>query len=122
MAPNGPPPPSIASRTLIAAAVLVLIAIAAVAYLRWAPLEGAEDLPVSTSTSTAASAEVAPAPVARPDAVVTPSLPSARLATSPEPEPPPPGGEATGIAAFPPPGTKRLKRGIVVPEDFQLPE
>ena len=31
-------------------------------------------------------------------------------------------GETGGIAAFPPPGTKPLKRGIVVPEDFELPE
>jgi len=29
--------------------------------------------------------------------------------------------EATGIAVFPPPGTKPLKRGIVVPDDFELP-
>lgn len=32
------------------------------------------------------------------------------------------GGVRTGIAAFPPPGTKPVKRGIVVPDDFQLPE
>jgi hypothetical protein len=31
-------------------------------------------------------------------------------------------GEREGIAAFPPPGTKPVKRGIVVPEDFELPE
>ena len=29
--------------------------------------------------------------------------------------------EATGMALFPPPGTKPIKRGIVVPEDFELP-
>ena len=33
----------------------------------------------------------------------------------------PPGVNA-GIAAFPPPGTKPVKRGIVVPDDFVLPE
>jgi hypothetical protein len=32
------------------------------------------------------------------------------------------GGVHTGIAAFPPPGTKPVKRGIVVPDDFVLPE
>lgn len=32
------------------------------------------------------------------------------------------GGVHTGIAAFPPPGTKPVKRGIVVPDDFELPE
>jgi hypothetical protein len=31
-------------------------------------------------------------------------------------------GETEGIAAFPPPGTDPIKSGIVVPEDFQLPE
>ena len=31
-------------------------------------------------------------------------------------------GEHAGIAVFPPPGTKPVKRGIIVPEDFELPE
>lgn len=31
-------------------------------------------------------------------------------------------GETGGIAAFPPPGTDPVKRGIVVPEDYELPE
>jgi hypothetical protein len=31
-------------------------------------------------------------------------------------------GEQAGIAAFPPAGTKPIKRGIVVPDDFELPE
>ncbi|HJQ82756.1 MAG TPA: hypothetical protein VKA21_01675 [Candidatus Binatia bacterium] len=30
-------------------------------------------------------------------------------------------GEHEGIAAFPPPGTKPIKRGLVVPDDFELP-
>ncbi len=30
-------------------------------------------------------------------------------------------GDQGGLAAFPPPGTKPIKRGIVVPEDFALP-
>ena len=30
-------------------------------------------------------------------------------------------GDVTGIAAFPAPGTKPLRRGIVVPDDFELP-
>jgi len=30
-------------------------------------------------------------------------------------------GERTGIAVFPPPGTKPVKRGIIVPEGFELP-
>jgi len=32
-----------------------------------------------------------------------------------------PSSEATGMALFPPPGTKPIKRGIIVPEDFDLP-
>ena len=31
-------------------------------------------------------------------------------------------GETGGIAAFPPPGTDPVKRGIVVPDDYALPE
>ena len=31
-------------------------------------------------------------------------------------------GERGGIAVFPLPGTKPIKRGIIVPEDFELPE
>jgi hypothetical protein len=33
-----------------------------------------------------------------------------------------PPGEHAGMAAFPPPGTKPIKRGIVVPDDYQLPD
>ncbi|HEX2569372.1 MAG TPA: hypothetical protein VH877_07415 [Polyangia bacterium] len=31
------------------------------------------------------------------------------------------GAERSGIKLFPPPGTKPIKRGILVPEDFELP-
>ena len=31
-------------------------------------------------------------------------------------------GERAGIAVFPPPGTKPIKRGIIVPDGFELPE
>lgn len=34
----------------------------------------------------------------------------------------PPGSPKSGIALFPPPGSDPLLRGIVVPEDFPLPE
>jgi len=30
-------------------------------------------------------------------------------------------GEPSGIALFPPPGTKPIKRGLLVPDDFELP-
>lgn len=42
-----------------------------------------------------------------------------------EPRPPPsaaePAADASGLALFPPPGTDPPKRGIVVPDDFELP-
>jgi hypothetical protein len=31
-------------------------------------------------------------------------------------------GEKAGLAVFPPPGTKPVRQGIVVPDDFELPE
>jgi hypothetical protein len=54
-------------------------------------------------------------------------------AATPKPDEPPPAedeqtytllkpGEKAGLAVFPPPGTKPVKRGIVVPEDYELPE
>lgn len=43
------------------------------------------------------------------------------LAQRPSPSPVAAFEEGSGIAAFSPPGTKPLLRGLVVPEDFQLP-
>lgn len=40
--------------------------------------------------------------------------------TSP-PRKEPPVNQKTGVALFPPHGTKPLKRGLVVPDDFELP-
>lgn len=117
MVPPAPRPTSTASRTLIGAAALAVLAASAVAYLRCAPLDGSEE--VLPATSAEAAPAVAPPDEARSASLPSP-LPSARLATGPELPPPPKPGE--GLAAFPPPGTKPVKRGIVVPEDFQLPE
>ncbi len=62
---------------------------------------------------------------AMPALPVSPSGPEAAPGTAPEEAPlamaDEPSGEPTGIALFPPPGTKPLKRGILVPEDFELP-
>ncbi|HET9449961.1 MAG TPA: hypothetical protein VFO83_03730, partial [Aggregicoccus sp.] len=64
-----------------------------------------------------------PAPASRPP-------PARRLAPAPsEAQPPPPEPEEapvpsdtpSGIAVFNPPGTKPIKRGLVVPEGFELP-
>lgn len=54
-----------------------------------------------------------------------PPVPDGDAAQPPSPDNPVFGeahpGERTGIAVFPPPGTKPIKRGIVVPDDFELP-
>ncbi len=73
-----------------------------------------------------------PAPVPRP--VVKPALPQhleAEVAAVPEEllaqipegvyEMPKPGEPPTGIMLFPAPGTDPIKKGIIVPEDFELP-
>jgi hypothetical protein len=74
-------------------------------------------------------------PTARiPQAKSLRAVPVARVELKPAPGagPTPPGeaeagsgdtasGERSGIALFPPPGTKPIKRGILVPEDFELP-
>ena len=77
--------------------------------------------------------EIAPPP-ARPTVTIRRRAPGA----TEQPPPPPAGakaksapgladalraaGRTEGIAAFPPPGTERVKGGIVVPDDFELPE
>ena len=79
---------------------------------------------------------------AAPSAVAAPRARPVRRGAAPPPPPPPPPAEAeaptavpplpefpvepgegpSGIALYPPPGTDPLKRGIRVPEDFELPE
>lgn len=60
------------------------------------------------------SADVpAPAPIAEPGD--QPPQPEAPMFEQAKP------GEQTGVALFPPPGTKPIKRGLLVPEDFELP-
>jgi hypothetical protein len=86
---------------------------------------------------TAQSAPASPsAAVARPRAVRHEAAPSPTAGAAPAADAVPPrdvsakevietlnaGSVHTGIAAFPPPGTKPVKRGIVVPDDFVLPE
>ncbi|HUI27485.1 MAG TPA: hypothetical protein VL403_15490 [Candidatus Kryptonia bacterium] len=75
---------------------------------------------------TPASDEAAAAAPATPDAEATPAGDAvAEEAHEEAPEAPMFGpitpGEKTGVALFPPPGTKPIKRGILVPEDFELP-
>jgi len=77
-----------------------------------------------------------PASVPRARAVRHETVPSPTAGAAPAPAPSPArdvsakevietlnaGGVHTGIAAFSPPGTKPVKRGVVVPDDFALPE
>src|SRR5881394_2586035 len=101
---------------LLGAALICLVAAGAIVVIRLAPRP--------------------PSPASRPPAA---SRAKALRITRPAPAPPPaagrpeleakdviPGliasGETGGIAVFPLPGTKPVKRGIVVPEDFALPE
>lgn len=62
---------------------------------------------------------IAEKPEPAPSSAAEPAVPDS------EPEPDfsfgPPGSEPSGIALFPPPGTDPPKRGIIVPEDFELP-
>jgi hypothetical protein len=96
--------------------------------------------PPEPSGSPAPGAAVEPAdegstelPVSQPMAPpAPPSPPPPEESAAREPEPAPeagaePAGEsepgvASGIGLFPPPGTDPIKIGIVVPEDFALPE
>ena len=70
------------------------------------------------------------APAATPPREPAPPAPRADAAgrpPAPEAEKAAPAGEAppllpSGIGLFPPPGTDPIKRGIVVPDDYELPE
>lgn len=126
---------------------VVLPVLLAVVVVGWVAVRtlGGEDSPPG-----AAPAPVAPAPTARiaenvasspaADAAVAPAapIPSSELAErvrqrreeraverrekTEAPYTLNPPGEHAGIDAFPPPGTKPIKRGIIVPDDFELPQ
>ena len=97
-----------------AGAVLALLA-ALVLWLQYSPVD-----PLPESTLPPPLPEAAAPVASAPASGVRPGRP----ATPPPPPQPvtqiPPDGP-TGIALFPPPGTKRIKRGIIVPEGFELP-
>jgi hypothetical protein len=125
----------------VAAALVTAAALIAIVVIRMAPRER---VPPGTNSEPMALEAPAPPPVARPEAppVARPApAPPANVVASAErpvrPAPPakrpeavlpsvvPPlievGEPGTGIQVFPPPGTKPIKRGIVVPDDFVLP-
>ena len=81
----------------------------------------------ATAPVPATAAPAAPAAPAAVHASAKPAPPTPPFDRDPPPEKPAPmfqfakPGESTGIGVFPPPGTKPLKRGLVVPDDFELP-
>ena len=81
--------------------------------------EPMDESAVPTGEAPAATAPVEPAP---------PAAPAEPAAAEPTPEAEAaPAGESppmlpSGIGLFPPPGTDPIKVGIVVPDDFELPE
>jgi hypothetical protein len=102
---------------LVGAGVLLAAVLALVLWLQYAPVDPVPSPPLPLPPE-AARAPVAPA--ARPRSA------SPAPASPPETVPPvqpsaPPGEGPSGLAVFPPPGTKKLKRGIIVPEGYQLP-
>lgn len=121
-------------------AVVALAVVAAIVAIRFAP-ERPGTAPAQTRADDLAPRPVADAPATRPTAAAPgapvvhvvprrsvesePPTPTSDGEPPPEKEPPmfefAPAGVKSGVALFPPPGTKPLKRGIVVPDDFALP-
>jgi hypothetical protein len=134
-------------RVLIPTGVLVGVAVVlAIVVIRREPVRAArEPVRVAEAPAAPAAAPTTPKPAAAaPEARVrpvrrtaAPAAPATDAAAAPGAAATPPpkdlnardvipmlreAGETGGIAAFPPPGTKPVKRGIVVPDDFVLPE
>jgi hypothetical protein len=119
---------------------LVALAVAvAVLVIRREPPRAAPDVAAPPSPTAGAAAVVpgtpSPPPLARAAhprriARAEASAPPPAAPVSPRPAQPElryqdipfPPGERTGIGVFPPPGTEPIKRGIVVPDDFELPD
>jgi hypothetical protein len=115
---------------------LLLAGAAGVLALRLALRADALEAETARSEPAVAATPSAPAP---PSAVAAPRAHPVRRRAAPPPFPPAnaevppavpplpefpdePGDGPSGIALYPPPGTDPLKRGILVPEDFELPE
>jgi hypothetical protein len=134
-------------RVWLLLAAMALVVVALVALVRPARRDSADESAVAqTRTSSAPSAapgranrpasQLLRAPVAVSGRAALPG-PAARERVEAAPaEPAPPtsadapteeapmfatGAPGEGIAVFPPPGTKPIKRGILVPENFELP-
>jgi hypothetical protein len=93
------------------------------------PEPAAPDVALAAPRATTTAAAPARAPRAHPVRRRAPPPAAAPLEAAPAPSEPElpgfsdePADGPSGIAVFPPPGTDPVKRGILVPEDFALPE
>ena len=102
---------------LVASGVLLAGFIALVLWLQYAPIESdpVELPPPPQAAASGTPPPVAPSPRRGPPPGTPAPLPPAAPAPGPAPEGP------SGLALFPPPGTDPIKRGIIVPEGFELP-
>ncbi|HEY8210374.1 MAG TPA: hypothetical protein VIG99_22985 [Myxococcaceae bacterium] len=104
---------------LVGGGLLFAAVLALVLWLQYAPVEALPPPPLPP--------EAAPVPVApsarRPPSAPVPTSPPLTVTPIQPPPPPPPQADQgpSGLAAFPPPGTKKIKRGIIVPEGYELP-
>jgi len=137
--------PGVRPGVWLAALAVIVSAVALLLFARQArhadPSDPAALQPRARLASDAAPAQRAPAQVVAPPAAppVVPRRPAPAAPAAPpaaaavgagDGEPPPhddavfgqpQSGEPSGMALFPPPGTKPIKRGLLVPEDFELP-
>jgi hypothetical protein len=129
VAPGARPGKSIALLALaVSLACVALLVLFGRPTVSPAPEPPAPDRPPLAAASADAesppAAERAPEP-AEPPPVAAPAPPEA---APPEAAPPPPEDAASapsvpsGIGLFPAPGSEPIQRGIVVPDDFELPE
>jgi hypothetical protein len=128
-------------RWLAAGIALVVVAVVGtIVAIRLAPGRGDASVPAADLAPRPAADTHVAAAIPAPVATATTPPGHAMPHTTPKPPPPTPPfdgdpppdkpapmfefakpGEKTGVALFPPPGTKPLKRGLVVPDDFELP-
>jgi hypothetical protein len=134
--------PGVRARVWLLVLAMVLVGMAILVVVRPA-LQRSQDSAdpyASAGASKSPMPRATPAVKARapsaPDALTEPRPPKAGSARKLEPAEPPEsasdtapaatepeeaGGQPSGIALFPPPGTKPIKRGIIVPDDVELP-
>ncbi len=119
-------------RPLLGVAAVVLLGIAGWWMLQPRPVPPPVAAPQSERVAPAPSQPAPPDPMQRAVRRALEPRPVVAQDRAPAPEPEPdaerevtveqlPPGDGTGIQAFPKPGTKPLKRGIIVPDGYTLP-